>query len=263
MRQKNLDLGLALLIALLNICWAFVPAGQPVLEVIRAVLALPLALFLPGYMLTEIIFYRRSLDFVFLLALWFGLSFAITIIGGLVLNTLSVGLMGGSWSLFLALVTTVFVCSAALLRRRGEGQQRQWTLSRLSFYETLLVSLAVIIVTFSYVYAANGEVRQPHPGYTRMWMLPASGSTQGCAVQIAVNNFEGKTMGYRATMTVGETQAHAWPRVVLADQGTWSQRVTLTPTTASDTRVVAQLYRLDTPQKPYRQVHLTLTTCRS
>src|SRR5579864_9288271 len=105
MNLKNLDLIVTMIITTTNVIWALLPYHTPIVGII---LALPLLFVLPGYTLTEALFHQRSLEASHRLILGLGLSLAIDILGGFVLNVLPVGLQGISWSVFLGLLVTIF-----------------------------------------------------------------------------------------------------------------------------------------------------------
>ena len=114
MRRNNLDLLVIAFISALNVVWALLP-NRPAL--IGTILALPLVFVLPGYTLIEALFYPKMLNGTHSLVLSLGLSLALAILGGLLLNVLPIGLQAQSWALFLGLVTTVFSLVAAYFRR--------------------------------------------------------------------------------------------------------------------------------------------------
>src|SRR6266581_2234099 len=94
MRRKNRDLMVTAIIASLNIIWTLLP-NRPI--VIGVILTMPLVFFLPGYILTEALFSKRTLIASHHLVLSLALSMAIDIIGGLILNVLPIGLQTLSW----------------------------------------------------------------------------------------------------------------------------------------------------------------------
>src|SRR5436190_946560 len=117
MRLKNLDLIVTITLAAMNVIWALLPSRIPIVGII---LALPLVFVLPGYTLTETLFHKRSLDVSHRLVLSLGLSLAIDILGGFILNLLPGGLQALSWAALLGLFTAVFSLVVAYLRR-GAG----------------------------------------------------------------------------------------------------------------------------------------------
>src|ERR1700737_2473899 len=114
MRLKHPDLVLSSTIALADVAGAMLPGHSPVLD---TALALPLVFVLPGYTLTEALFHKRSLDIVHRMLLSLGLSLAIDIPGGLLLNMFPFGLRSTSWSALLAVLTVVFAGLVVYLRR--------------------------------------------------------------------------------------------------------------------------------------------------
>src|SRR2546421_3393064 len=114
MRLKNLDLIVTITIAAINVVWTLLPSRTPVIGII---LALPLVFVLPGYTLTGVMFHKRSLDASHRLLLSLGLSLAIDVLSGLILNLFPAGLQVGSWAMLLGLLATAFSLLLAYLRR--------------------------------------------------------------------------------------------------------------------------------------------------
>ncbi len=258
MRLKNLDLIVTLIIAVMNVIWILLPSHLPVIGII---LSLPLVFVLPGYTLTEVLFRKRLLETSHRLVLSIGLSLAIDILGGLILNLLPVGLEGISWAMFLGLLTTIFSLLAAYLRRGTPMNGVRLPKLRLTLYEGILFGLAVLVIALSILYDATGLAQQPHPGFTQLWMLPAAQPGKSCAVQLGVRSFESTSVTYRITMTMNGTPVTTWPAVVLAPQEEWDRLVPILPTAADAVSIEGRLYRLDKPQAVYREVHVTLYSC--
>src|SRR5438105_797407 len=105
MRLKHLDLIVTITLAAMNVIWALLPSRIPIVGI---VLALPLVFILPGYALTEVLFRKRSLGAPERLLFSIGLSLAIAILSGLILNLLPGGLQAISWALWLGLFTVAF-----------------------------------------------------------------------------------------------------------------------------------------------------------
>ena len=111
MRLKNIDLIVALFIVAINVVWIQIPNRSPVLGVI---FALPLIFILPGYLLTQTLFSRRSpapgvpgnlllkpklelgrpINVADHVILSFGLSIAMNIVMGFALEFLADGVTG-------------------------------------------------------------------------------------------------------------------------------------------------------------------------
>ena len=258
MRLKNLDLIMAVIIAGLNVLYALLPNRIPVIGII---LALPLVFVLPGYMLTEILFHKRSLDVSHRLVLSLGVSLAIDILGGVILNLLPGGLQAISWAVLLGLFTTVFSLFAAYLRRGTGMNGARPVRFRLTFYPWILFGAATVVAILAVVYSVIGATQQPYPGFTQLWMLPAVQPGKSCAVRLGVRSFETTPVKYRLTMVTNGDQGTTWPSVVLAPQEEWDQLVPIIPKTTENVHVEAQLYQLDKPQAVYRKVNVTLYGC--
>ncbi len=258
MRLRNLDLIVAVLIAALNMGWALLPSHIPV---IGSILALPLVFVLPGYMLTELMFHKRSLNVSHRLLFSLGLSVAIDILSGLFLNILPVGLKAIAWAGLLGLLTVMFSLLVAYLRRGAAINGARTPRARLSISGFILFGLATVIAVLSILYSALSAAQQPHPGFTQLWMLPAVQAGKNCAVRLGVRSLESTPVPYRIAMTVRGAGVTTWPSVVLAPQEEWNRLVPIPPVATDKVSVEVQLYRVDKPQAVYREVNLTLHRC--
>jgi uncharacterized membrane protein len=258
MRLKNLDLIATVIIVLLNVGVSLLPSHLPVIGII---LALPLVFVLPGYTLTELLFRKRSLDTFHRLLLSIGLSLAIDILSGLILNLLPIGLERTSWAVLLGLLTTVFALLAGYLRRGAPLNGVRLPRLHLTIYQSILFGLAAIVIALSILYDAIGLAQQPHPGFTQLWILPAVQSGRSCAVRLGVRSFESTAVTYRITMTMNGMQLTTWPSVALAPQEEWDRQVLINPSATGKVHVEVQFYRLDEPQTVYRKADLTLDSC--
>lgn len=281
--RKNLDLLGAILVVALNVGWLQVP-DRPLL--VGVILALPLVLYLPGYTLTRALFRkgipdgenertasRKASDKMpavanplrighpigkadqFILSL--GLSMAIAILVGFLLNILPIGLQAFSWIFSLGLLTVLFALAALFLRRnditaRGEALRFHFTLP-----DALFIGLALFIVANA-VWLAIIRPPVPQPSFTQLWILPANPTSKECAVSLGVQNFEVTSMKYNLTLTVNNQRITGnWSTITLLPEEKWVQRVPVTPEAQNDLHVEAQLYRTDRPDVMYREVHLT------
>lgn len=258
MRLKNLDLIVTIAIAVLNILWALLPNHTPVIGII---LALPLVLVLPGYTLTEALFHKQSLDASHRLVFSLGLSLAIDVLSGLLLNFFPIGLQAISWSTLLGLLAVIFALLVAYLRRGAAMHVAQPRRFRLSIYQGMLFGLAIVVAILSFVYVDTGVIQQPHPAFTQLWMLPEVQTAKSCDVRLGVRSFESTSVTYTITMTVNGSPATTWPSVVLAPQQEWDRVVPISPTATQDAFIEGRLYQFDKPTTVYREVHVTLHSC--
>lgn len=220
--------------------------------------AAPLFFLLPGYALASVAFARRPRGLAPLLALTLGLSLSVLALGSLVLNYTPGGLRAVPWALFLTLVT-VLGCRGAAVRR---GPSRQAPLPRLrrprpSAGVALsaagaalgIAAIAIAFVTFD----APDAV-----GYTEMWMRPAPASQ---AVSVGVGSQEQEDTRYRLEIERART-SRTLSRSLSLDPGESEVlRIPIpgAPATRPE-RVIATLYRADSPGRPYRRVNAWIGT---
>jgi uncharacterized membrane protein len=276
MRLKNLDLIIGLIITAINVGWTLLPDHSSYLTVIGILLALPLVFILPGYTLTEALFKRStnsSEDLIRQPALklerpfktsdriivGLGLSLALVILSGFILNMFSTGLQAFSWVVCLALQTMLFSLIAAYRRRSTNiAEIRTPRRFKVSISDYLLLGLAIVVTVASFNYATYTATHQPHPGFTQLWMLPTPQANNSCSVLVGVHSSETGPTTYRIVMTVNNAQTANWPSVALMPQQDWNQLVPIKPATTETMNVAVQLYRTDKPDVVYRETHVTL-----
>jgi uncharacterized membrane protein len=275
MRFRNLDLIIAMFIVMLNIAWTQVPYH---LVIVGILLALPLIFFLPGYTITQTLFRRRSSENTLnvssnliqrpelkighpisgtdQLLLSFGLSMAVAVLVGFVLNILPVGLEALSWVLSLGLITLTFAMIAAILRREDIPAVAKPLRVFISLQDCIFFTLALLVIA-SVVWFTVGRPLQPQSSFTQLWMLPVNQTNKACAVSIGVQSFESSDETYRVVVSVNKTQINAWSSIELTPQQKWVQTVPVPSNTAGSLYIEAQLYKADKPDVAYRNVHLT------
>ncbi|MDQ2903852.1 MAG: DUF1616 domain-containing protein [Chloroflexota bacterium] len=255
MRLKNLDLLVAMGIAAANVVWALLPARIPGVGI---GLALPLVLILPGYTLNEVLFHGRSSDIFQRLLFSAGLSVAVDIVTGFMLNLLPTGLQAPSWAVALSLFTTIFSLLAARLRQKSSRPRTARPWPRVAIHAYILFGLAIAVTIFSLQYAAAGVSQQPHPGFTQLWMLPAPRTGSTCTVSLGIRSFEAAPVTYSITITANGTPISRWSPIVLAPQQAWEHVVPVMLHTEGEIYLQAQLYRLDARESVYRKTNLLL-----
>jgi uncharacterized membrane protein len=274
MRIKNIDLIITLSIATLNVIWNTIP-NRP--QLVGMIFALPLTFILPGYTLTQTLIRHRSPGQppethtfkhqpslkkgrppggVDVLALSLGLSLAVDVLVGFMLNVLPVGLQTLSWALSLGLFITICALLAAFFRRRDMPQVTKAHKLRMTKSDGIPFGLAILVATAAIWFAMIRPI-EPQPSFTQFWMLPASSGSKSCAVSIGVRNFEVTPVTYHVMLMVNSFEAGTWSSITLAPEREWVQSALVTPQSATSVRVEAQLYREDKPGILYRDVHLT------
>ena len=281
MYRKNLDLVATVSIAIVDILLTLLPVHVKIMQLL---IALPLVFFVPGYLITEALFQKRQtalrlqtasflspgvprpLDIWEYITYGIGLSIAIDIVGGFLLNLIPIGLVTVSWTALLGMLAIVFslvVATQRFYRRRWDvGSTSQVLRIRLSLMQVSLFGAAGVIVVLAVLFSINSAQQQPYPGFTQFWMTPVRQNS--CKVQLGIRNFEGTSMTYRVNMEVNGTTLKTWIPIVLDAQQQWSQLVPITlPSTklTKNVEVEALLYRIDRADKAsvvYRQVHMQL-----
>ena len=276
MRFKNLDLSGAILIVAINVGWAQIP-NRPL--VIAIIFGLPLVLVLPGYTLTQALFCKRTPDpssnlilqprlkigqpisAIDHIILSLGLSLAIDVLVGFMLNLLPIGLEGLSWIISLGLITTIFALLAVFRRRKNRVKSVRLPEPHITINQSILFGLAILVATAA-VWLSLIRLPATQADFTQFWMLPSTHANNSCAVLIGVQSNESTPVTYRIVVKINGTQVNSWSSVALAPQEKWEQSVSIKPETATSLYIEAQLYRVDKPDSAYRDVHLTMHSVR-
>ncbi len=257
MRQKNSDLLATVGIAALNVVWALLPTHIPIIGIL---LALPMIFFVPGYTLTEILGHKRVLDMLHRILLSLGLSIALDIIGGFLLNVLPLGLRALSWVLLLGCLTLLLTLIVLYLRRGVTRTAPIVQAPRIHFIlrRSAMFSLAIILVVITLIYATNGVTKQPHSGFTQLWMLPPTQAGQNCVVHLGVRSFEVAPVSYHAVLSVNAVREVVWPSIALSPNQTWEQPILVPAIAPHPVAIDVKLYKGNSSTSVYRQVHVTL-----
>lgn len=234
---------LVVLLALVAAVAALLPSATP----LRMLLALPLALVLPGYALSMALLPGR-IGSPERLTLTVGLSLAAASLGGLALNWTPWGLRTVSWAALLAAIT-VSAAVGAYMRRSAPRVAVPPSFS-LRRRDALLGAGATLVVVAAFAVARSSAARQP-VGFTQLWLLPGAPGTG--TVRLGVDSRELTPVTYRLTLEQGGT-VKQWPAITLAPGAAWQRSVTL-PAKVS-TPVVVNLYR-EGSATPYRHVQLS------
>jgi uncharacterized membrane protein len=247
--------GLAALIAVL-----LTPAHNP----LRVVLGLALVLVLPGYPIATKMhqpMHPRARRPSEQLLLTCGLSLAITVLSGLLLNLTPLGISQSSMAGLLVLITEV-TCAIAVWRRPS-------ALARIEASSTLtpaptspspslawrrhavLLGFAGLVTAGALVAAGLGATHKPAAGFTQLWMLPSSDNSG--QVVVGVRSQEPTSTRFRVRLLVDGRKTHQW-RIRLAPGAQWGTTVAVPP----GTRAQVLLYQVDgsSATTPYRQAFL-------
>ena len=250
MRLKNIDLMVILTIVAANIVCVFLSIH---VTAIGVALALPLVFLFPGYVVTEVLSYKRPLNTTYRAILSIGLSLAIDILSGFLLNLFPLGLRAVSWIVLLGLLTVICSLLLAFLRRGAPVNERRISAIRFRLHEYALVVLAVLIIVLSLQYAAQGVAQQPHQGFTQLWLLPPQ-TAKSCTLRLGVRSFESTSTTYVVMTRENGKQVDVQSSIVLAPQQEWDSVIAIPATTGVSVEV--SLYRANRPGAVYRDVHM-------
>jgi uncharacterized membrane protein len=235
----------------------------------RALLAVPLVLIVPGYAITAALFPHANLGFAERLLFALGASLATVILGALLLNLLPWGLQPSTWAALLVGTTLVAMLIAWVRTRPAESHEPVRTSGRaisprvrpqnlssgFNFSQPLLLLLAVLVVGAALELAHAPAPVQGYQGYTLLWMLPGEAS-QPTTVRLGIRSKEFLPTSYKLQVTVNGQVIHEWPSLALKPNMQWQAQLQLPAAQLEQAPVEAKLYRLDQPEKVYRQVVL-------
>jgi uncharacterized membrane protein len=261
-RSQNKDLFLILIIAIVNMLWAYLPMHFVMLGI---VLALPLIFLAPGYLLIEILTQKREHDRTTHLLLSIGLSLSIDILCGFLLNLIPMGLTPTTWGSFLAAFALACVLPCMVRRRRWQMHVDQKQKDLPTRYEFLLLTLTVYVVIFAFIYTTSTIENQKYPGFTQFWLLLDSYQSHNCAIQLGIASSETVTTTYKVEVKENNQHIAQWSSIKLAPQQKWQESlpIALNYTQTTQFQIEADLYRQQEPSDVYRtaQLFVTKSTC--
>lgn len=230
------------------LAWAAVLLLRPE-EPVRVVLGLLLTTWLPGYAATAAIFGGRRVGGPDGVLVSLGLSVAVAILSGFVLNTFGVALSRETWAATLAIVTFAGVAIAWARSPSAIYQAtplRQGSLPRMRASDGVLLGAAVVLVVIAVALARNGVIQQPTPGFSSVWLVPNGAGPQ---FRVGAANHEGRPTAYRLVLTDPSGIVDEWPEVALRDGEQWEVSVAVRN---SPSRLDLRLYLVDKPGSVYR-----------
>jgi uncharacterized membrane protein len=218
--------------------------------------------FLPGLAITRAIQTRTRIEGTEQLLLVPGISLAVAVITGLVLNSADVRLTAGNWAIALGLATAAGVAAEAMLKQEHEVTRPRRRHGRLTAASrrgrsTLDVASAAMFVIAALVVSAavaSGvraqRDRDIQTGFTQLWAVPEPGSPS--AVRVGVRSHERGDARYRIRVSI-EGRVVRSQALTLRPGQTWRSTQ---PVARSGQRVDVVL--LTSPRAPaYREVHVT------
>ncbi|MBA7685353.1 hypothetical protein ES703_93776 [subsurface metagenome] len=248
MRTMKVD-NRRVLIAIIIVSLLLFPAVALTSGALRIVLALPFILFFPGYTLLSALFPKRgSLGGVERIAYSFGLSIAVTILIGVILNYTPWGI-----NLYPSLISvTLFIITTTIVAWYRQGvlppDQRFSIAVNISLarwgqmagldkvlYTFLAVAIMIALGSIGYVMAVPKQEQK----FTEFYILGIDGSAQNYPKQVVLGqpveliigivNHEGVVISYRVDIRINNTRNKEVETAALADEETWQEVVSFIP----------------------------------
>src|SRR5215470_16763692 len=134
-----------------------------------------------------------------------GASLAVTALCGLMLHWTALGLRPAAWAVALGNVTLVSSLIALARRwRQPADDPAPLRVAPMTLVGGGLLGLAALLVAGALLIARDGAIQQRATGFTQLWVLPDSASSQD-HVRLGVSNREPGQVGYRLLVTASGT----------------------------------------------------------
>ena len=250
--KKNRDLLAVAILAAVGLIAALAPLPNP----LRAILAAPLVLMLPGYPLSVGLFPARSFPAAERALLTFVLSIAGCVLPGLVVQ-IFFDLTLHSWVITLAVVTWAAVVWAAA--RRWEAEPAEWVAQKAkpepasshagprAFLSAALLVLALAVAGTAIAISADSVTDQEHRHqFASLWAVP-EGDGPDTGVKIGVWNHDEPIGQYRLTVDRDGERIREFA-LTLDPDDRWVVRLPGSLTTG-DGRLVVTLTGPGTPER--------------
>ncbi|WP_406657736.1 DUF1616 domain-containing protein [Methanolobus sp. ZRKC2] len=283
--KERIPVDMQIVIALVLLSDIFIFAFPQTPSFIRAVVGLPMLLFLPGYVLISALFPgKNDLEGLERLVLSLGLSIVITPFIGFALNY-------SIWGIKLVPIVAVlsfyllFMCALTILRRDQLPKKDVFSISLTSAYRTfqneimsreskldrtltivLLFSVIVAMTTLTYVLVTPKGGEQ----FTEFYMLGMDGKAvdyptelrtgESGNVILGVTNHEGETVNYKLELRLDNESLpldDESQTISLENEEKWENEITFTPEDVGENmKLQFLLYRNDDLTEPYRELYL-------
>ena len=226
------DLMVAAVYVIACVAALFVPV-----PLVRAIVVVPLVLFVPGYALVSALFPLLVVPTVERVLMAIGASLGVTIIVGLVLSFAGIALTPVSWLAALAGVSIGGITAAALRRTRSGVDGPRLGLATMPRRGALAVLIALLVVGNVVVGSriVAGDQQQTPP--LQLWMLPIEGRPLSAELGVQADD----TGGRYAIVVSSAGSIVAQYNPFLRPNETWQTVVAFTPEVRSRP-IVARLY---------------------
>jgi uncharacterized membrane protein len=231
-----------------------VHAVEWLIAVLRALVVIPVILFLQGFLVLRAALPKRVVNFEFIV-FSIGMSLSVTVVLGLVLHCFN-ALTPLGWGIA---VGTVCAGAKVWSRKVGDGEPLI-NIPRMPAFMTSHATIACLgivgtLFTGSLALARYGAVSQHQFAYTELWIRPADDRNSGL-VSVGVRNKEQHPSTYVLELLANGKVLERSPQFSLADDEELIRQIPVSVALESDGRVEARLYKTDGPQRLYRQAWL-------
>lgn len=285
---NNLDLISVPILVILTIIFVLIPPFNQTF--LRIIFALPLLLFLPGYMLIAITFPKSGeLSAIERFTLSIGLSIAITVFDGFGLNYTPWVFRPNSIIISLSIITGLLLIITIIQRWKYGKESYHFSLEDIrSFFDILKTKetghdpalekmliktmiIAILIVTSMLIYA---KVTQEPEKFTALYILGENGRAENYSedvsvgepstVLVGVENYEYAQVNYSLIVKLGGIDLTK-EEIYLGHGDKWLKNVTFIPQFTSSIALAGANkskleFQLLKDNFPYRSVHLLVNT---
>ncbi|MDL5501892.1 MAG: DUF1616 domain-containing protein, partial [Candidatus Methanoperedens sp.] len=285
---NNLDLIFIPILVILAITFVLIPPFNQ--GFLRIIFALPLLLFLPGYMLIAVLFPKRGeLSSIERFTFSIGFSIAITVFDGFGLNNTRWGFRSYSITISLSLIVGILFILTFIRRWRYGKESYGFTFSdiRSFFYtfknkepetgqdhalEKMLIKTMIISILIVSAMLIYEKVTTEPEKFTSLYILGAKGEAQNYLTEVRigepytilveVENHEYTPVNYTLMVNFGGKILKEYP-VSLDHDSKWLNNLTFIPELTSSiasgnkTKLEFDLFK---DNKSYRSVHLMVNT---
>jgi len=243
---------------------------------VRIVLAFPFALFFPGFVLTKSLFpENNSLDNVSLIALSFGLSIAIVVILGFVLNYSRLGLHLESllYSIF-AIIVILSIIGWLRLNRLPNDERKDLELLLPRFgirIHDKVLSIILVVTTLGALGMMIFAIVAPKIGeqYTEFYILGTDGKANNYIQQLSIGeqgqvtlgiiNHENNEITYRIEVEINGVSNNVIDNITLENGQKWENEVSFIPKVAdNNSEVDFYIYKGADTQPLFKPLNLSI-----
>jgi uncharacterized membrane protein len=220
---------------------------------LKTVAAVPLVMYLPGSSVIRAarMDWHHDLRGI---ALAVGLSMAIAVLGGLVIELLNALSLNG-WAVLLGSVV-LLASVVSSVRSRQPTMPVTPNAKKLTSVQWTMYGTAALVMLASVGLARVGAVNHHEYAFTEFWMVP-KGAVGGNIITVGVSNSEKAKTTYDVVLFADDATVARMPSVTLLPGESWSEDVFLNGQLARAARVQAWLFRSDAPHDVYRKVWLS------